>query len=457
MLAALLPRRHRFLALIAVLLIASGALFAGGADASQAGAPRQQANGGITIAGRVEINPRYVVLSQTQPTPLDIVLVLDASGSMNWNYDGYGTLSQESFNRGLWQYQPVNAQGVGKPINCEAPEILVLAVGCQSADAWANYQERRIYLAKQLAKQFLESFPWKPNDRAALVTFNGGTTGAPPADPLATLTQVYPSSGLTSNIVGGSGSLADLLIHQAASVNPGSSEPQQLYTTSGASPGALGLRRVRSVLNVPSNGRRERNVILLTNGTFDVSLLGVRSPTSSPNDNFGEGKPISQAVEEAEQLKIDAQRPAGIYAVALSQTFDLSGLTEIASAMRAPFYHEAHDPNVLPDILANITPYVTVATCDPREEGWQTPNISNATDVTGAPTTRVGTVTARDANGNLVATADIKAGGVWQIPNLQPDTRYSLAFAIYYRGLDNEVRGYLKINTCVHPQLSQSP
>ena len=237
--------------------------------------------------------------------------------------------------------------------------------------------------------------------------------------------------------------MVDQLEWKAATSSADSPSENDLYKTFGASPGALGLTRASNELDrAPYTGARERVVIFFTDGLLNVNLRGQRSLYETIEANTGEGKPITQAAEVADEIKTDASKPATMYVVALSETFDDSGLREMASGRRAPFYQEARDPSVLKNLLNNIGNQVINGDCDPREELWQTPNVSNATDVNGAPSTRVGTLAVRDANGNPITNVDIKPGGVWEVPGLQPNTNYTLEFTIYYRGLDNEVRRY---------------
>ncbi|MBC8077802.1 MAG: VWA domain-containing protein [Chloroflexales bacterium] len=441
------PHLHRrYLAGIVALLLASFGLFAaaGGARASQADAPQQQTGGGVMLAGSVQIKPVYEAITHSQRTPIDLVIVLDASSSMSWNWQGYGTLSQESYARGLWQYQPPGARGVGLPILCASPEVLALAVGCQSSDAYANYQERRIYKAKQLAKGLLDQFSWLPIDRAAVVTYSGGTMGAPPADPLATLTQVYPASGLSGNIAGGPGSLSDLLINQAASKSPGSTTPQELYTTIGASPGALGLRRAHQVLlAAPGSERRERVVLYLSDGQLDVNLAGVRSASGTIEANIGHDKPIFQAVDEATAIKIDLNRPAKVFVVAYAPDYTRTYLDEMASSPAEPYFQTAGLSDVLPNLLTNIGEQILDASCEPYEQAWQVPDFNRVVDANGTPASSIGEVRVTDERGALVATAAVAADGSWRIPNLKANTPYVLSFAgLRYIGDDNVARSY---------------
>ena len=399
----------------------------------------------VKLAGRVEINPKYKLGASSLRDPIDLVVVLDASGSMNWNWNGEGTLTSGSTALAAL-FNP--APNVGDPIQCSSAIALAAYNGCQPADAWSNPSQRRLYIAKQSIKGFLEQFPWAPNDRAAVVTYNRGyslCSGGVPAgtNVLSELTKVYPASGLTTNIAGSSDSLTNLLETQAATSNPGAQDANDLYKTLGASPGALGLTRASNELDkATSTGKRERVIIFFTDGLLNVNLKGERSLEETVEANAGAGKPITQAMDVAENIKSDATKPAAMYVVALSKTFDDSGLSEMASGGGAPYYQEAQSPAVLPNLLGNIGNQVINGDCDPREEGYKTPDIGNAAQENGAPSTRIGTVAVTDANGNAVATADIKAGGVWEVPGLQPNTNYNLRFTIFYRGLDNEVRTY---------------
>ena len=82
---------------------------------------------------------------------------------MNWTWDGKGTYKPGVSDPALAQYVTN-----GDELNCVA--LLAKSTRCQSTEAYKDYKQRQIYLAKQGIKQFLDDHQWGPEDRVAVVT-----------------------------------------------------------------------------------------------------------------------------------------------------------------------------------------------------------------------------------------------------------------------------------------------
>lgn len=412
----------------------------------------------VTLAGSIKIKPQLSTTPNSRQ-PVDVIVVLDASGSMNWDWSGIGTASSTL----IADLQNANAlppgAGVGKPIDCVA--LLGLAKGCQSADAYSDYSQRRLYQAKQAVKGFIEGFQWNiGQDRAAVVTYNGSGAG--------TQVKTWPTTGLSTNILGGtgSGSVVDLLINQAASKSPGSTNPSDLYTTIGNSPGALGLQRAKQLLDSGSSAGRERVVIFLTDGLLNVDLNGVASSKETIDANYDPtwktNLPINQAGAQADLIK-DQNNPknAKIYVLAMGSQFSQAGLDYMASSKSPPFFDTANSGNALKGLLDKIGSDIIYGDCEPTSLQPQVPSADQMFRLSGSsysPATgsqgqaSLGSVTVRDANGGPVNKVDILEDGSFSIPNLQPNTTYRLSFnrpaddPVFYLGDDQVYRNYSLIS-----------
>lgn len=405
----------------------------------------------VTLQGNVYIRPE-LSSKLDEHAPLDIVIVLDASGSMNWTWEGYGMWGSPintPDNEAILLAKHGKVPKVGDPVDCIA--LLSSTLPCQSANAYEDATQRRLYIAKQAIKGFIEQFPWQETDRLALVTYRGA--GNP--DTLAT---VYPSSGLTKDIPG----VANALMNQAATYNG------DIYKTIGASPGALGLRKAQQVLEAGGDPSRNRFVIFFSDGLLNVNLEGVNTGIETIDANWDPLRikshyPINQAVEVAEQMRSTENNsfPTIIYTVALGNTYDISGLPLTATEANAPYFNIASDPGALATLLENIGNRIKHEGCNPTTLIPQAPELGTmyrmrpdgtfvvATGEDGTPS--LGTVTIRDTAGNFVAKADIGANGFFSVKGLAPNTNYILSFnnvsddPVFYMGYDGKYRNYSRI------------
>lgn len=406
----------------------------------------------VTLQGNMHIRPEFSS-ELNRSAPLDIVIVLDASGSMNWTWDGRGTASSNliSYDGGalvdIIQQKHGYRPKAGDDVDCIA---LLNTYGCQSADAYANASQRRLAIAKNAIKGFINEFPWVPGDRLALVTYRGA--GNP-----AGLTALYPSGGLTMDVT----TVADALMNTAATHNG------EQFLTLGASPGALGLQRAQQVLEAGGDPSRNRFVIFFSDGLLNVNLQGVNTGDESIDANWDPLRikthyPINQAVNVAEAMRTTENNsfPTIIYTVALGNTYDVSGLPLVATEANAPYFNIASDPNALPTLLENIGARIKNEGCNPTTLEPQAPALGTmyrfrngeyvpAVGADGTPS--LGTVTVRDSSGGFVAKADIGANGFFKIPNLLPNTNYILSFnnisddPVFYMGYDGKYRNYSRI------------
>lgn len=408
----------------------------------------------VTLKGNIAITPVYGS-SVDGRKPLDIVVVLDASGSMNWTWEGKGSVSSTT--------DASLAKLADKDGTIDCVGLLYLPKGCQSFEAYKDYKQRRLYQAKQTVKDFLINFNWHPDDRAAIVTYSGDkNTPGGNVRPL-------PKAGLQPLEFDGEGkpsTLVNQMINEAGTMNPMSTDPSELYTTLGASPGAQALQTTKKILDGSGSEDRNRVVIFLTDGLLNVDLKGVRSKDESIEANYdssGAKKlPINLAIQQAGLIKSDKNsKNATIYVVAMGNTFDQSGLADIASSTQKPFFVTVRKKSDLDDAFRNITGQILDGPCVPMQES-AVPVVPSAdrtfrytaggyvgeTDRNGLPS--LGVVTAKSGS-NILAKVPIKPDGTFEIPGLLPNSSVTLSFnnpgtpdlePVFYQGLDEPVPFY---------------
>lgn len=215
----------------------------------------------IGLSGSVEIWPEYRTAPSSQ-RPVQYVVVLDVSGSMNFDFEGKGKRPGTN--------ETVQCSNSADPIAnanrqaCSSPN--------NAAWAWQPVEQRRIYVAKQAINRLIDlmNIPGnanynsaRPNDQLLLITFNDGVRN-------------------TFNWSSDSATLKQQVL-QAGAAQGGS------YTTTGGTNGASGLfraaQRLQSTSNeVTHNGQKyeyKRAVIFVTDGVSNHFL-----DTSNPNGSL---------------------------------------------------------------------------------------------------------------------------------------------------------------------------
>jgi hypothetical protein len=388
----------------------------------------------LGIVGQVNFRPRYYEVPKSRP-PVQYEIILDVSGSMTWTFDGYG-----------WKD--------GKKTLCTGANA-----GCNGTDNyWRDQTQRRIYIAKQAIKAFIDQM--QPNDKMRLVTFSGdlGKSG-PFGDQRAVdkLTHALPALDWSS----------DAAVLKDA-VDDAGAQGGDPYKTEGRTPSAAGIAGGNQVLaaapdQAPDGQTYKRVVIFLTDGVANIfrdgSLPGYTGNCAGATEvascNVGtlNGKPlpITAMGLEADSLKQLAQ----IYVIALAGV-DETGLKDVASGPNPPFFSSAKNGADLNGIFSSIATNVKYGTCVPAGgNSWlNTIDDSQAGDVAPpqGPLTFpvVGTAYLYDQNGNVLPNGkgqapimvDSQSGKlIYRFNDLTPGA-YKIRAFVSYKGKDGESRIY---------------
>jgi hypothetical protein len=364
----------------------------------------------LTLAGKVEYLPRYRAVNEAD-RPIRFLVVLDVTGSMNWTFSGQGTVN-------------------GTNVSCVDGEQTCNTVpNTGPKAAWSNEQDRRIYIAKQVLRDFVDELAQKSNvrpyDMMRVVTFAGdfGDLVGPNAvqgsdvDAVNSLTKVLPASGWSNNP-----GVLKSAIDQAGDIGQGS------YLMDGATSSAAGLARATQVLDQIAkpdkapDGKLYRNVVIfVTDGVANVLRNGLLN-------NYGDcaaetvacqaglidvggqqmRAPLEAMVYEANKLTQEHVLPSGgqTFVVALGSNTDKTGLDAVASSGQA---QKADQPGALATIFDDLVDDAIYGQC--REAVAAEPSktmpassvpVSELPDLT---TTVVGyvTLTNKDTNTTLPA------------------------------------------------------
>jgi Putative Flp pilus-assembly TadE/G-like len=393
----------------------------------------------VGVTGQVFFRPRYKTVPSSRP-PVQYEIILDVSGSMSWKFDGYGYKN-------------------GSAVLCTGT-----TASCSgSAYAWPDQTLRRIYVAKQAIKAFIDQM--STGDTMRIVSFSGGAispTGNNNA--INQLTDVWPSQDWSSDKT-----VLKAAVDSAGSVN------NNPYLTDGRTPSAAGIASGSAVFSSapkqePSPGTQtyKRVSIFLTDGVANIrrdgsaptysSGCGSEIATCNTGTVNGVALPITAMLNESDNIKkvIDT-----IYVIALAGV-DETGLKQVASAPNYPYFSSSPTGSDLTGIFQNIATNVKYGDCVPDGgDSWETSmNEDQVGDVSpsqGGPLTYpvAGKVYLYDKNGTaLPAPKNVVPIQIdpttnrlsFHVDNMIPGTYQMRAF-VAYRGTDDESRIYSQIYT----------
>lgn len=309
----------------------------------------------LGIDGTVWLYPRWKELTQPNQ-PVAFVFILDVSGSMSWNFDGYGTKSA-TINK------EANSSG-GKDYLCENPDNpnpsgLPYTDTCNGGpnDPWRKFSERRIVVARDAIKNFIDRMD--DNDTMKIVSFS---------------TDESATNGTKFSEVAPTGDWAiDKAKFRTAADTLGRINSDR-GRTSGGTPGANGVAQARNVLetapNKAPNGKEYKKVVIyLTDGVANQWFPnGGRNDATDICPGYGGDKaqnvafcqigitdggrmrPITAMIDQADQLRADDEKTA-VFSVALGPV-DATGLNRVASG--DDYSYQARSPGDLTRIFNQI-------------------------------------------------------------------------------------------------------
>ena len=443
----------------------------------------------FTVRGRVTFIPRY----RTYPDlsqPVQFLIILDVSGSMSWSFDGYGTVNGES----------VRCTGLGP--GEEAPSECRLSL----YSAWHNTNERRISIARNVLNQFVDQINndrqqgYRPNDMVRIITFKGDlglVSDEHSKDPefegidhgesnaVDYLTTVLPETGWTNNV-----NVLREAIRDAGKVVRDvefQNRADYDYLTNGATPSAVAFVRASRVFaeapifvsNTNNRLKYRRVVIFVTDGVANVLLNGLQNdfgvgceggaeriecqsaldkPESERRLPNGYLRPVDEMVYQADLLKQSFRNDdvsGVIYVVALSNTFQVTGLDRVAS--QRSYVKLATRQDQVDEIFHDIRVSAIRGECKPAQdeerdrmsrdelpEGMRNNMTGDDVFIEGQTLSIAGQVTLTDEN-NIRYTGWITASRYdrtlsYEIKNVPPG-RYTLSAWLAYRSpKDGEAR-----------------
>lgn len=398
----------------------------------------------VGVTGKVLVQPQWADTESRQPIAYQIIL--DVSGSMSWDFNGYGTVSGRNY----------QCQSPDNPNPLELPYYSRCYGGPNSA--WRVAEERRIYIAKQAINDLVDQM--EEEDVMRIVAFASGNHIIGRAN-----AKVYPEAGWSGD--------RNALEQAVLMAGDWQGDP---YNTRGGTPSAQAVQVGRGVWDelpetAPNGIEYKQVVIFMTDGVANIFLNGqtntardicghMPSPqavsTADPCQlgvtNNGTLRPITAMIDQASQMKQE-QPGIDIYTIGLAQV-DSTGLSEVAS--QPDMHFMASEPGFVDDVLMVINERAEQITCLVRR-GAATSDISGheAGSLPGflVPKEGHGYVTIRDSEGYAlhgdqrripIVTDPVSGYLVYHLPvemGLTPG-EYSLEAYVNYRGNDGIARTY---------------
>ncbi len=380
----------------------------------------------VRLTGSVELWPEYQVVVNER-RPVQYVVVLDVSGSMNMDFIGRGMLN-------------------GRPAQCISgpPGSPPVSNSCNGGPdyAWTPLAERRIYVAKEAIRLLIEQ------------TNMPGNAGYDPTRPIDQMALIWFSHNVPSTNRFGFSSDPAALKNAVLEAGKVYNDP---YKVSGGTNGTGGLYRAQQLLqSAPTTtnqlGREwvyRRAIIFVTDGVTNIffnrnnsnlnagqsssgtypnghacRLLGKEAVDNAPCQTTEIGgkynnmdRPITQMVQQAQAIKADQSGQTDIYGLAIS-AIPPDGLRDGVATTPRHFYtadtleRGPDGLNNVDRIMLAINAEVERGPCINGQDGeWRgTIPGNHFQSVGGLSYPNVGEVILQDISTNSVYRAPIVAG-----------------------------------------------
>lgn len=410
------------------------------------------------LQGTIFVKPRWGVYTEPR-RPVQYQIILDVTGSMSWNINGYGTVNGRDYQ-------------CERPSNPNPRNLTYYDVdnGCDGGpnSAWKNVNERRIYVAKQAIFKFIDLM--NAEDRMRVTVFS--STGV----------SVIPSTGWTGD--------KTLLKAQTQAAGAFNGDP---WRTRGGTNGPKAIQETKKVIDAapdkdPVTGLEYRKVVVyLTDGVSNYFLGTGNNLRNDARDvcrqisenearntvdpcqigevggaGSGNWRPVSQMIQQADILK-KSDPSMVLYVIAMGPV-DEKGLPNTASSA-GTFYRASNDAAVQ-TIFEEINRLTELGGCTPSGAGDWKNRIEglykSSTDRDGLrplPAGVYGYVTlTRDGAADSIQVPITQApndAGVlnFSYPNIQPGTYNVQGYVRYKATDDGKTPGDNRIHTYDHFQL----
>jgi hypothetical protein len=329
---------------------------------------------GLGISGQVYVNPRWLV-TQPPAQPIAYNIVLDVSGSMSWDFNGYGTYDGSNDKcDGCTSHKNITGD-----VQCESPtnpnpsnlDFTDRCIGGQNS-AWKTENQRRIWVAKDAIYKFINKMG--PNDMMRVIGFSAPAQGA-------------QAAASAKWVVAGDQAAKDALITTVKNMGAYNGDP---YKTDGGTPGPLALDTASKmflasngyVTKAPNGADYKPVLIYLTDGVANYFLDKTKNTARDICDSMSEAlaintadpcqigttaapnskeRPITAMITIANAMKSNV-KGISIYAIGLAQV-PQTGLPRVAND--SSMFFSATSSGYVKSILDTIQAQVTSATCTP--------------------------------------------------------------------------------------------
>jgi hypothetical protein len=329
---------------------------------------------GLGMNGQVYVNPRWKV-SQPPAQPVAYNIVLDVSGSMSWDFNGYGTYDGTNNSNNYNSSTSIKGDVQCESPNNPNPSGLLYTDRCLGGQnsAWKNENERRIYVAKNAIFNFINRM--NQYDTMRVIAFSSGQSGN------ATASSAWSSDKTTlKNTVICAGA------YPAYSSCTSPSITSATYKTNGGTSGPQALDKAAKMFLASNgytptagNGQSFKPVVIyLTDGVANIFLDGSTNYARDICSNMSSAqaintadpcqigttssnvlRPISAMIDIANNMKASMSN-LEIYAVGLAQA-PSTGLPKVAND--SSYYFSASQAGFVDTIMTNIQARATGATC----------------------------------------------------------------------------------------------